>query len=154
MSTYDNSSARATCLRIRVAAAVIRRDEKYLLTRRADGQDLAGFWEFPGGKMEAGETAERALVRELQEELGVAIDVGNGLMTIDHDYPEKKVQLNFFEAEIADGQPRALEVAEFGWFSPSEMPDLPILPADSPLVELLAARDSGPGETRDEDSER
>ncbi len=134
---------------VRVAAAVIEERGRYLLTRRDESRDLAGYWEFPGGKLERGETAAEALARELREELGVEIGSVSEFTTLAHEYPGKTVALEFLETSIASGEPKALDVAAFGWFEPSEMDALPILPADRPVVEMLErrvrARDAGKG---------
>lgn len=130
--------------RIRVAAAIIRRGDKYLLTLRGPGQHGAGHWEFPGGKLEHGESAPEALVRELQEEIGVTITAGPLFHRIEHRYDDRHVELLFHHAALSAGgdEPRAIEVAGLGWFTPREMPALPILPADLPVVDALAALDS------------
>lgn len=128
---------------VRVAAGVIRNQGKYLLTRRMGGTHMAGYWEFPGGKLEERESPGEALVRELREELGVDVETGETLASLEHEYPEKRVALDFILARIIEGRPRALEVAEWGWFAPSQMLALPILPADGPVVELLLRREKG-----------
>ena len=122
---------------IRVAAAVIPLGERYLLTRRANGSHMAGYWEFPGGKIERGETPGEALTRELREELGIMVRAGGALEVLHHDYGDRHVELHFLAAEILDGEPRALEVDAFGWFAPEQMPGLPVLEADMPLIERL-----------------
>ncbi len=126
---------------IRVAAAVIPNGGTYLMTQRPAGSHGGGFWEFPGGKIEAGESPAEALVRELREELGVEVETGALLSTLEHAYPDRHVELHFLEATIVGGEPQALEVADLGWFTPAEMPGLPVLPADAPLVEMLASRE-------------
>jgi len=128
-----------------VAAAVIRRGRAYLLTRRLPGSHMAGFWEFPGGKVEAGESPAEAVEREVAEEVGSMVRAGGEICCLEHEYPERRVRLHFLEAVIVEGEPRALEVAEVGWFTPSEMGRLPLLPADDPLVALLGRREEGAG---------
>ncbi len=125
---------------IAVAAAVIERGGCYLLSQRVPGGHGAGMWEFPGGKIEVGESPASALIRELDEELGLAIEVGETLIEIRHRYSDRTVELSFLAASILSGTPRALEVAAFGWYRPEEMPGLPVLPADEALVELLLSR--------------
>ncbi|NJN64986.1 MAG: (deoxy)nucleoside triphosphate pyrophosphohydrolase [Acidobacteria bacterium] len=125
---------------IRVAAGVIAQDGRYLLTQRAPHTHMAGYWEFPGGKLEPGESPSDALARELREELGIEVDEIVPLWVVLHDYPERRVELNFLRARIASGEPRAQDgVAAYGWYRPDEMPGLPILPADLPLVARLEA---------------
>ena len=98
---------------------------------------MEGYWEFPGGKIEEGESREESLTRELKEELGVTLHRVEPLWTLEHDYPERRVTLYFLQARIAEGEVRPLEVADFGWFLPEEMEALPILPADLPIVTRL-----------------
>jgi 8-oxo-dGTP diphosphatase len=131
---------------IRVAAAVIPRGERYLMTRRVVGSHMAGYWEFPGGKIEPGETPGQALVRELEEELGVHVETGESVSVLRHTYRDRHVELHFIEARLRDGEPRALQVDDFGWFTPQEMPELPVLEADLPLVEQLARQPIRRGE--------
>ncbi len=123
---------------IHVVAAIVPRNGRFLLTQRLPGSHMGGYWEFPGGKIEAGETHEESLVRELREELGVSVDGVETLWTLEHEYPQKRVTLHFLRAQIVGGEVRPLEVADFGWFLPEEMEALPILPADLPVVARLA----------------
>jgi 8-oxo-dGTP diphosphatase len=130
---------------IRVAAAIIREGSTFLLTRRPEGGRQAGFWEFPGGKIEPGETSEQALVRELREELGVEIQVGPLFRTLTHQYEDRLVELHFHEATLLKGAPSAIGVAAVGWWPAAAMPALPILPADLALVEDLRRLAGGRG---------
>lgn len=125
-----------------VAAALIRDRQRFLLTRRPEGRHGAGFWEFPGGKVEPGESGPEALIRELREELGIGVSVGALFRTLTHAYEDRRVELHFFEAEVIDGRPQPLDAAELGWFLPQEMPRLPILPADLVLVKELVAAEA------------
>jgi mutator protein MutT len=122
---------------VRVVAAIIPQQGRCLLTRRPPGSHLAGYWEFPGGKIEAGENAAAALHRELLEELGVEVDAVELLWTIEHDYPEKRVELNFLAARIVTGIPQPLAASGIGWYHPREMRELPLLPADLVILERL-----------------
>ena len=122
---------------IEVVAAVIRRDGKILITQRPDDVHLAKLWEFPGGKVEAGESLTAALQREIREELGVRIAVEDEFYTVEHDYPEKSVRLHFFNCVIEEGEPAALEVANLRWVLPAELVQFEFPPADAELIEKL-----------------
>ena len=122
---------------IDVVAAVIRRDGRILITQRLDNVHLARLWEFPGGKVEAGESFEVALSREISEELGVKIRVKEEFFTTEHDYPGKSVRLHFFSCTLAEGEPAALGVADLRWVSPAELSQFEFPPADAELIALL-----------------
>ena len=122
--------------RIVVAAAVIERDGRLLVTRRLAGTHLAGTWEFPGGKCEEGESLARCLARELLEELGVAARIGETLMTTTHHYPERAIELHFMRCEI-DGQPQAMLHQEMRWIARDDLDALDFPPADAALIEQL-----------------
>lgn len=117
-----------------VAAAVIIRDGRVLLTRRAQGQHLAGMWEFPGGKLEARESPEDALVRECREECGIEVEVNEILDVTHHRYPDKDVLLLFYRCELRAGEVRHLQVADHAWVAPSELDHYPLPPADERVV--------------------
>jgi len=120
-----------------VAAAVIERNDTFLLTRRLKGTHLAGTWEFPGGKCEAGEALEACLARELLEELAVGIRVGPKLLVTRHAYPERTVELHFFEASL-EGEPAPQLGQQMRWVPRSELGALPLPEADAELIDLLA----------------
>jgi 8-oxo-dGTP diphosphatase len=122
-----------------VAAAVIIRDGRVLLTRRGEGQHLAGMWEFPGGKLEAGESPEEALVRECQEECGIEVEVTEILEVTHHRYPEKEVLLLFYRCELRTGEVRHLQVADHAWVAPRDLDDYPLPPADERVVARIRA---------------
>jgi mutator protein MutT len=122
---------------VEVVAAVIERDGRYLITRRLDGTHLAGLWEFPGGKIQAGELPEAALVRELAEELGVTADVGELLESVDWAYPEKRVRILFFRVTI-HGDPRPLQGQEMLWIEAVELSGHRFPEADARLVSRLS----------------
>jgi mutator protein MutT len=128
---------RMLAVTIEVVAAVIRRAGKILITQRLDDVHLARLWEFPGGKVEAKESLEAALRREIREELGIDIAVGDEFYTVEHDYPGKSVRLHFFNCVINDGEPAALGVADLRWVSPSELVQFKFPPADAELIERL-----------------
>lgn len=100
---------------IQVVAAVIRREGRVLLGRRFADAHLGGLWELPGGKVEPGESLPDALAREIAEEIGVAVRVGERFLELQHEYPERTVHLNFFLCDILAGTPQALGVAEIVW---------------------------------------
>jgi 8-oxo-dGTP diphosphatase len=125
--------------RVLVAAAVIRRSDTYLVTRRQAGVHLEGYWEFPGGKCDSGEALEACLVREIREELDVRVRVGEELLAVAHEYPERIVELRFFECEL-EGEPRPVLGQEMQWVRRSELGSLAFPPADAELLELLAGR--------------
>ncbi|MBS2017325.1 MAG: (deoxy)nucleoside triphosphate pyrophosphohydrolase [Deltaproteobacteria bacterium] len=127
-----------------VAAGVVIEDRGVLLSRRKSGTHLAGMWEFPGGKVEAGEDPRAALVRELEEELGIAVTVGEILDVTFHRYDDadKAVLLLFFEATRVPGspEPRALDVAEVAWFGRDGLDPAAFPPADVAVLAKVRAR--------------
>lgn len=122
--------------RIIVTAAVIRRDGRLFVTRRHAGVHLEGFWEFPGGKCETGESLEGCLAREILEELGVDVRVGAELLSCAHEYPARIVELHFFACELA-GEPRPMLNQEMRWVPQAELRSLQFPPADDALIDLL-----------------
>lgn len=122
-----------------VAAAVVIRDRRVLLTRRAEGQHLAGMWEFPGGKLEDGESPEEALARECREECGIELEVAEILDVTHHRYPEKDVLLLFYRCELRAGEVRHLQVADHAWVAPDDLDDYPLPPADERVVARIRA---------------
>jgi mutator protein MutT len=124
---------------IEVSAALIFRGGKLLITQRHAGAHLGGLWEFPGGKREAGETFEACLVREIREELGVGISVGESFEEIFHDYPEKSVHLRFFVCRLLEGEPRPLDCAAVKWIDQPELSAHEFPAADAQLLVRLGA---------------
>lgn len=122
-----------------VVAAVVVRDGRVLLTRRLEGQHLAGLWEFPGGKLEGGESPEEALVRECREECGIEVEVGEIVDVTYHRYPEKDVLLLFYRCELRAGEVRHLQVADHAWVAPSELDEYPLPPADERVIARIRA---------------
>ena len=131
------NSRLATPNSIEVSAALIFRDGKILITRRHEKSHLGGLWEFPGGKREAGESFEECLIREIREELGIAISVGDLFEEIAHDYPEKSVHLKFFLCRWESREPQALGCAAFKWVRKSELADYKFPAADARLLDKL-----------------
>jgi len=122
---------------VMVAAAIIARDGRYLIARRKPGVHLGGFWEFPGGKCEAGESFEECLRRELLEELDVSVSTAIPFQTIRHAYPEKTVELHFFRCSIGVGEPKARDCAEIRWVHPREFQLYRFPPADEGILRAL-----------------
>ena len=121
---------------IEVVAAVIEEDGLFLLTRRQEGTHLAGMWEFPGGKIEPGETHAAALRREIREELGVEVEVGTLILETSHAYPERAVTLYFYRC-VPGGPPGPLLDQEMRWVPREELRTLGLPPADADLIRLL-----------------
>ena len=122
-----------------VAAGLVFRNGKVLITRRPADTHLGGLWEFPGGKRKPGETFEQCLARELQEELGVEISVGELFETVSHRYAEKTVLLKFFVCRLPDGEPQPLGCAAIRWVGKSELDDFEFPAADARLLKKLRA---------------
>ena len=123
---------------ITVVAAVIERDDRFLVTRRQDGVHLAGLWEFPGGKIDAGETHAAALKRELLEELDTSADVGDLVFETTHDYGDVLVRLYFYACELT-GTPQPLLGQEMRWVPRRELSRLGFPAADAELIKRLTA---------------
>jgi 8-oxo-dGTP diphosphatase len=119
-----------------VAAAVVARDGRFLMTRRRPRAHLGGLWEFPGGGVDDGESPTAALIRELREELGVEAAVGEPVTFSWHEDPRRRILLLFYRA-LVDREPIGAEGQELGWFSPAEMLELAVPPADVALIRLL-----------------
>lgn len=124
---------------IDVTAGLVFRAGKLLITQRPDHTHLGGLWEFPGGKLEPGETFETALVRELAEELGIDVEVGELVESIDHDYPEKSVHLRFFRCRWLAREPHPHEVSDIAWITREELSDYEFPAADARLLDRLRA---------------
>ncbi len=125
-----------------VSAAIVIESGRVLLTQRKRGTHLEGMWEFPGGKVEPGEDPKDALVRELREELGVEVTVGDVVDVTFHRYEAKSVLLLFYEAARTPGspEPRAIDVAAFEWASATALDPARFPPADVAVLDKLRAR--------------
>lgn len=123
---------------IEVSAGLIFRHGQLLIAQRHADAHLGGLWEFPGGKREADETFEQCLARELEEELGVTVRVGELFASLTHAYPEKTVQLKFFLCELAAGEPQPLDCAALRWVSQTELSKHPFPAADASLLAKLS----------------
>ena len=117
-----------------VVAALIWKDDKFMICQRPPHKARGLLWEFVGGKVELGETKEQALIRECREELAVTLDVGDVFMDVVHEYPDLTVHLTLFNSTIADGEPQKLEHNDIQWITPSEIQNYEFCPAD---VEIL-----------------
>lgn len=123
---------------IHVVAALLRDQAgRVLITERPAGKPMAGWWEFPGGKIEPGEAAARALSRELREELGISVEGSHRLLRLTHDYPERRVHLDVWRVTRYTGMPAAHEGQRLAWVRPEEFKDWKLLPADEPIVLAL-----------------
>lgn len=121
---------------VRVTAAVICREHKIFATQRGYG-DYKDWWEFPGGKIESGESPEQALKREILEELAAEISVGRKIMTVEYDYPTFHLSMDCFVCTLIRGEPELLEHEAAKWLSRSELDSVPWLPADREVVDTL-----------------
>jgi len=121
------------------AVALIDRDGRILLTQRPEGKEMAGLWEFPGGKIESGETPEHALIRELQEELGINTWASclAPLTFASHSYPEFHLLMPLFACRKWEGIPMAQEGQSLAWVPVAKLRDYPMPPADRPLIPIL-----------------
>ena len=121
-----------------VAAGIVQRaDGRVLLAQRPPGKPWAGYWEFPGGKIEHGEQPRQALARELHEELGIELDHADPWITRDYAYPEKRVCLHFFRVPVWHGTPHGREGQQLSWEDPQAVMVAPLLPANAAILQAL-----------------
>ena len=125
---------------IEVTAAVIRKQGRVLICQRPEGKSCALLWEFPGGKIEPGETAKESLEREIREELQCTAIVGEFLTTTDYEYPFGTISLSTFLCELGDEEPSLTEHQDIRWVAPEDLKSLEWAPADIPAVDLLVER--------------
>jgi len=133
--------------RVRVVAALIPKADQpdsFLVQQRLPGGSRALLWEFPGGKVESGESDEAALARECHEELAVELAVGNQLWSCVHEYPDLVVELVLYGAAIRSGEPKPLGAQQLRFCTPAEMKALPFCEADVPLLDVLVSGELKP----------
>ncbi len=123
---------------IEVAAGLVFREGRLLITQRHADDYLGGLWEFPGGKREGAESGEECLRRALREELGIEIEILERIAIVQHTYPEKSVQLHFYRCAWRGGEPQALDCQAFAWIEAAELGQYPFPPADARLLKQLA----------------
>ena len=124
-----------------VSAGIIVRNGKIFIAQRPEGKPLPNVWEFPGGKLEAGESPAEALARELAEELGIGVRECRFWQSLEHSYAERgfRVRLHFFHVTAFSGEPCPAEGQNLRWVTPAEAPELGFLPADAGVLEQLRA---------------
>ena len=120
-----------------VVAALIWDKDQFMICQRPAHKARGLLWEFVGGKVEAGETKEAALIRECQEELAVTLSVGDVFMEVVHEYPDITVRLTLFNALIAEGSPQKLEHNDIRWITPAEIPQYNFCPADVEILDKI-----------------
>ncbi|HXN80408.1 MAG TPA: 8-oxo-dGTP diphosphatase MutT [Steroidobacteraceae bacterium] len=129
-------SARVTLV---VAAALYDRAGRVLIAQRPAGKHMAGRWEFPGGKVTAGESEREALLRELREELGISVTAARPLMRLTHSYEDRDVELSLWIVERFAGEPEALDGQRLKWVAPARLARQDMLEADRPFIEALGS---------------
>ena len=117
-----------------VVAALIWKNNQFMICQRPANKARGLLWEFVGGKVESGETKEQALTRECKEELDILLSVGGVFMDVIHEYPDITVHLTLFNATIADGEPQKLEHNDIKWITPSDIPNYEFCPADEEIL--------------------
>ena len=122
-----------------VAAALIWKENRFMICQRPAHKSCGLLWEFVGGKAEPGETLPETLIRECREELGVTVQVGEPFMEVTHQYPDITVHLTLFHASIAQGEPQKLEHNDIRWITTAEVPAYPFCPADKVILERIQA---------------
>ncbi len=122
---------------IQVVAALIWQDEKFMICQRPAHKARGLLWEFVGGKVEAGETKQEALVRECREELDVTVQVSDVFMQLVHEYPDLTIELTLFNCTIKQGSPKKLEHADIQWIAPEQIDDFDFCPADEEILKEI-----------------
>lgn len=125
---------------LEVVAALIRKDDTFLICRRPAHKARGLLWEFAGGKVEAGENPAQALIRECRKELAVTLRVDEVFMEVTHAYPDITVHLTLFQAVITQGEPQRLEHADLRWVRAEDLPTYAFCPADEAIIRAIVAR--------------
>ncbi len=122
---------------VEVVAALIWREDKFLICQRPANKARGLLWEFVGGKIEKGETKEQALIRECREELAITVEPHEIFTQVTHEYPDITVHLTLFNCGILQGQPQLLEHNDLKWITPAEIPNYNFCPADVEILKKL-----------------
>jgi 8-oxo-dGTP diphosphatase len=122
---------------LHVTAGLIWKHGRVLIAKRPKGAHLEGFWEFPGGKREKGESLKDCLEREIEEELGVKVKAGEELLTVEHEYGTKAVSLHVFNCTCFEGEPKCLQVQDIRWVEPAGLGKYAFPPPDEKVIEFL-----------------
>ena len=122
---------------VKVAAGLVFKDGKLLIAKRPENSHLGGMWEFPGGKLEFGESYEICLKREIKEELGVKIKVGYEFEEVLHRYSEKTVLIKFFICSLSSGNPKTIQCSEFQWINRRDLTRYNFPAADIKVINQL-----------------
>ena len=125
---------------VEVVAALIWKNNKFMICQRPVHKARGLLWEFVGGKVEPGETKEQALIRECKEELNILISVGDIFMDVMHKYPDLTVHLTLFNATITEGEPQKLEHNDIQWITPSEITNYEFCPADEEILDRIISK--------------
>ena len=125
---------------VEVVAALIWKNNKFMICQRPAHKARGLLWEFVGGKVESGETKEQALIRECKEELDILLSVGDVFMDVIHEYPDITVHLTLFNATIAEGKPQKLEHNDIQWITPSDIQNYEFCPADEEILKEITRR--------------
>ena len=137
-ATASSPSPNSAMRHFHVAAGVLRNaDGQVLINQRMEAGPFCGLWEFPGGKINSDESAPAALKRELMEELGIEVTAAEPFMNLTHEYPDRTVELEFFDVTEWSGEPAGLEGQQIRWVDVADLRSSEFLQADAPVVELL-----------------
>lgn len=124
-------------LPIKVTCAIIEKNGKILIAQRANGKHLAGFWEFPGGKLEPDETPKACLIREIKEELNLDVEPFEALPAFQHQYSNKTIELLPFRCKLIGGQLKLADHSAIEWMELEKLPEMKLAPADVPVLDHL-----------------